>query len=149
MVNPRARTFQVHLGARVYPFPFTRADPVPTSQDPVARVWIDPEIARHGFCFVLASGKEGTILGEQVLEYNDDPALLRDRALYRLSVEAQDRIAASGLSKREIMRRLSTSASQLYRLLDQTNYQKSIDQMLGLLHVLGCDVEIVVRAKSA
>jgi len=53
------------------------------------------------------------------------------------------------LSRREIIRRLGTSATQFYRLLDQTNYRKSIDQLLSLLHVLDCDVDLVVRAKSA
>jgi hypothetical protein len=35
-----------------------------------------------------------------------------------------------------------------HRLLDQTNYRKSVDQLLRLLNVLGCDVQLVVRAKS-
>lgn len=55
----------------------------------------------------------------------------------------------SGLSKREIIRRLGTSAAQLYRLPDQTHYSKSIDQMVSLLQVLGCDVRFVVSAKTA
>ena len=36
-----------------------------------------------------------------------------------------------------------------WRLLDQTNYRKSVNQMLRLLQVLDCDVQLVVRAKSA
>ncbi|MGB3941492.1 MAG: hypothetical protein WBK96_08375 [Candidatus Manganitrophaceae bacterium] len=54
-------------------------------------------------------------------------------------------MASSSLSKREIILRLGTSATQFYRLLDTTNYRKSVDQ----LHVLDCDVDLVVRAKSA
>lgn len=98
---------------------------------------------------MLASGKEGTVHIEQVLEYNQDPNYLRDALLYKLTVEAQRRAKASPLSKREIIRRLGTSAAQLYRLLDQTNYRKSIDQLLALLHVLDCDVDLLVRAKTA
>jgi hypothetical protein len=86
---------------------------------------------------------------EQVLEYNRDPNFLGDVLLYRLTLEAQKRIGGSRLSKREIIRRLGTSAAQLYRLLDQTNYRKSVDQLLSLLQVLDCDVDLVVRAKSA
>ena len=52
-------------------------------------------------------------------------------------------------SKREIIRRLGTSASKFYRLIDQTNYRKSVDQMLNLLHALDCEVELIVRPKSA
>jgi hypothetical protein len=51
--------------------------------------------------------------------------------------------------RREIIRRLGTSPAQLYRLLDQTNYRKSVDQLLRLLQVLDCDVDLVVRAKGA
>src|SRR5881396_3487392 len=65
--------------------------------------------------------------------------------LYRLTLEAQKRVAESPLSKREIVRRLGTSAAQLYRLLDQTNYRKSVDQVLALLQVLNCEVDLVVR----
>ena len=69
--------------------------------------------------------------------------------LYKLTLEAQKRIEKSPLAKREIIRRLGTSAAQLYRLLDQTNYRKSVDQLLALLQVLDCEVELVVRAKMA
>jgi hypothetical protein len=62
---------------------------------------------------------------------------------------AQAPLAATPLARREIIQRLGTSPSQLYRLLDQTNYRKSVDQLLRLLKVLDCDVQLVVRAKSA
>jgi len=86
---------------------------------------------------------------EQVLEYNRDPGYLRDLLLYKLTLEAQKRVEASSLSRREMMRRLGTSAAQFYRLLDQTNYRKSVDQVLSLLQVLDCDVDLIVRAKIA
>ena len=98
---------------------------------------------------ILESGKEGTVHIEQVLEYNQDPGYLRELLLYKLTLEARRQIEESPLSKREIIRRLGTSATQLYRLLDQTNYRKSVDQLLSLLHVLDCDVDLVIRAKSA
>lgn len=84
-----------------------------------------------------------------MLEYNQDPSYLRNLLLYKLTIEAQRRIAASALSKREIVRRLGTSAAQLYRLLDQTNYRKSVDQLVGLLQVLDCEIDVVVRARTA
>jgi hypothetical protein len=83
-----------------------------------------------------------------VLEYNQDPHYLRDVLLYKLTIEAQKRVEASPLSKREIIRRLGTSATQFYRLLDQTNYRKSVDQLLSLLHVLGYDIDLLVRTKT-
>jgi hypothetical protein len=69
--------------------------------------------------------------------------------LYKLTLEARKRIQASPLSKREIIRRLGTSATQLYRLLDQTNYRKSIDQLLSLLCVLDCQVDLKIRSKRS
>ena len=147
--NNRRRAFEVVVAGRRLGFPFAKADPRPTPRDPVIRVYADPEAAREAFTYVLASGREGTIPADAVLEYNRDPALLRDLLLYRMTIEAQKRIATAPVSRREIIRRLDTSAAQFYRLLDPANTRKSVDQMLRLLSVLDCDVALVVRAKSA
>src|SRR4030095_1125000 len=109
----------------------------------------DAEAGREAFTYVLHSGRTGTVHVEQVLVDNHDATYLRDLLFERLMLEAQKRVAASPLSKREIVRRLGTSAAQLYRLLDQTNYRKSVDQLLALLQVLNCDVDLVVRTKTA
>jgi hypothetical protein len=147
--NNHKKAFEVKTSTRSFVYPYAKVDPQPTVNDPIARVFVDKELSREGFTYVLASGEEGTVHIEQVLEYNQDPGYLRDLLLYKLTIEAQKRVDASALSKREIMRRLGTSAAQLYRLLDQTNYRKSVDQLLALLHVLDCDVDLVVRARSA
>ena len=146
--NNKKKAFLVRTSRRTLVFPYTKAEPKPTSDDKVARVYVDAELAREGFTYALQSGKEGTVHVEQILEYNRDPRYLRDLLLYRLTLEAHNRVAASPLSKREIIRRLGTSATQFYRLLDQANYRKSVDQLLGLLQVLDCDVDLVVRAKK-
>ena len=147
--NNRKKTFEVRTSAKSLVFPFSKAGPTPTIQDPVRKVFVDAEAGREAFTYVLDSGRTGTIHVEQVLEYNQDPGYMRDLLLYRFTIEAQKRVAKSPLSKREIMRRLGTSAAQLYRLLDQTNYRKSVDQVLALLQVLNCDIDLVVRAKTA
>ena len=110
---------------------------------------VDKEIGAEGFTFELASNKSGTVHIEQILEYNRDPGYLRDQLVYKLTLEAQRRVAESRLSKREIIRRLGTSATQFYRLLDQTNYSKSVDQLVSLLQVLDYEVDLRVRAKTA
>jgi hypothetical protein len=147
--NNRRKVFNVRTSTKTLVFPFSKADPVPTIQDPIAKLFVDPDAGKEAFTYVLHSGRTGTVHTEQVLEYNQDPTYLRDQLLYRLTLEAQKRIAKSPLSKREIIRRLGTSAAQLYRLLDQTNYRKSVDQVLALLQVLNCDVDLVVRTKTA
>lgn len=147
--NNRRKAFEVKTHSRTLPFPYIKAEPRPTADDSVKTASVDKELGREAFVYVLKSGAEGTIHIDQVLEYNKDPRYLRDLLLYRLTLEAQERVAESSLSKREIIRRLGTSAAQFYRLLDQTNYRKSVDQVLNLLHVLDCDVEVVVKSKSA
>jgi len=147
--NNRKKAFEVETSTRALLFPYAKADPQPSRDDGVVRVFVDAELGREGFTYVLKSGKEGTVHIEQVLDYNQEPSYLRDTLLYKLTIEAQKRVEASSLSKREIIRRLGTSATQFYRLLDQKNYRKSVDQLLSLLHVLDCDVDLVVRAKSA
>ena len=147
--NNRKKTFEVRTSTRRLVFPFSKADPTPTIEDPVREIFVDDEAGREAFTYVLHSGRSGTVHVEQVLEYNQDPSYLRNLLLYRLTLEAQKRIAVSPLSKREIVRRLGTSAAQLYRLLDQKNYRKSVDQVLALLQVLNCEIDLVVRTKTA
>jgi hypothetical protein len=148
-MNNKRKAFEVKTSTGVFVFPYARAKPAPGAADSVTRVYVDKEIAGEGFSYELKSGKSGTVHVEQVLEYNREPNYLRDLLLYKLTLEAQKRMASHPLAKREIVRRLGTSATQLYRLLDQTNYKKSVDQLVSLLQVLDCQVDVVVRAKSA
>ncbi|MEW6741721.1 MAG: hypothetical protein AB1486_03095 [Planctomycetota bacterium] len=148
--NNRRRAFEIRTWQhRVLLFPYVKADPPPSTSDPIVEVWVDDELGQEAFTYRLASGREGSVHIEQALEYNQDPSYMRDQLLYRLTIEAQRRVKATSLSRREIIRRLGTSAAQFYRLLDPTNYRKSVDKMLLLLNVLDCDVELVVRARSA
>src|ERR1700756_468681 len=146
--NNKRKIFEINTASKKYVFPYIKCALVPTSDNPIRRVYVDKEIGSEGFTYELASGDIGTIHAEQALEYNSDPNYLRDQLLYKLTLEAQKRVAESPLSRREIIRRLGTSATQFYRLLDQTNYKKSIDQLLLLLHVLDCSVELKVRSKA-
>jgi hypothetical protein len=147
--NNRKKAFEVRMRNRVFVYPYARMERAPESGDMVREAYIDPELGREGFSYVLESGGEGTVHAEQVLDYNEDPDYLRQALLYKLTVEAQKRLEDSTLSKREIIRRLGTSATQFYRLLDQTNTSKSIGQLLSLLHVLDCDVDLVVKKRRS
>jgi hypothetical protein len=148
--NDRKKEFSVLNRAGVeYTFPYARATPRPGREDRVAEVSVDKELGSEAFTYVLESGNEGSIHIEQVLEYNEDPNYLADLLLYKLSVEAQQRIDHCGLSRRQIARRLKTSLPQLYRLLDPANTRKSMQQLVALLHILDCDVDLVVRKRNA
>lgn len=74
---------------------------------------------------------------------------LADLLTYKLSLEAQKRLQDSDLSYRQIAKRLNTSVPQLYRLLDPSNTNKSMKQLVALLHVLGCDVDLIVKDSKA
>jgi len=49
---------------------------------------------------------------------------------------------------RQIAKRLKPSVPQLYRLLDSANTRKSMSQLLALLHVLDCDVDLGMSVQA-
>ncbi len=146
--NNRKKALEIAIASAEMQFPHAKLEPGPSAADPIRELFVDKELGNEAVTYVLESGKSGTVHIEQVLEYNEDPGYLRDSLLYKLTLEAQGRVEKTALSKREIIRRLGTSATQFYRLLDQTNHRKSVDQLLSLLQVLDCDVELVVRPKT-
>ena len=146
--NNRKKALEIRTSSTGMQFPHAKLEPRPSATDPIRDVFVDKELGNEAATYVLESGKSGTVHIEQILEYNEDPRYLRDSLLYKLTLEAQRRVEKSALSKREIIRRLGTSATQFYRLLDQTNDRKSVDQLLSLLQVLDCDVELVVRPRG-
>lgn len=148
-LNNRRSEFEVITRAGTYTFPYAKADPRPNSEDRIEQVYVDKELGNEAFTYVLESGHEGSIHMEQVLEYNEDPNYLADLLTYKLTVEAQHSVESSGLSRRQIARRLQTSVPQLYRLLDPANTSKSMNQLVTLLHILNRDVDLVVKKRTA
>jgi DNA-binding TFAR19-related protein (PDSD5 family) len=150
IVNQRKAQLEVVVAnGTVLPLPFSRLSPRPTSSNRVRDAYPDKELAKEALTYVLESGAEGSVHIDAVLEYNQDPHAMSELLLYQLTVQARTRIELSGLSRREIARRLGTSLPQLYRLLDSANSTKSLNQMISLLHVLGCEVSVVVKRRKA
>ena len=148
--NNRKNEFSVVTRSGVeYPFPYAKANPRPSPKNRIEDVFVDKELGKEAFTYVLESGEKGSIHIEQVLEYNEDPKYLADLLTYKLSLEAQKRIESSELSRRQVAKRLNTSVPQLYRLLDPSNTQKSMRQLIALLHILNCDVDVVVKKRAA
>jgi hypothetical protein len=144
-LNNHKHAFEITIERGTLAFPYAKAEPTPSAENPVVAARVDQECLRRGFCYTLADGTEGFIHVEQVLEYNRDPDYMRDMLVVRLTLEARERLGESPLSRREIIRRLGTSPAQFYRLLDPANYSKSVDAMLSLLHALDCDVDVLIR----
>lgn len=148
--NNRRNEFSlVTRSGATYTFPYAESDPHPGVDDRIDEVFVDKELGSEAFSYVLESGREGTVHIDQVLEYNEDPMYLAELLTYKLTLEAQRGIEGSGLSRRQIAKRLKTSLPQLYRLLDPTNTNKSMNQLVALLHVLNRDVDLVVKKKNA
>lgn len=148
--NNRRNEFTVTTrSGATYTFPYAEADPQPRAEDRIEEVFVDKELGSEAFTYILESGAEGSIHIEQVLEYNEDPKYLAELLTYKLTLKAQEGIEESGLSMRQIAKRLKTSVPQLYRLLDTANTRKSMSQLVALLHVLNREVELVVKKKVA
>lgn len=145
--NNRRHVFEVRTRRQTFVFPYAKAAPAPSTSDPITEVFVDSELGREAFTFRLASGGEGSVHIDAVLEYNEDPSYMADLALYRLTLEARTRLESSGLSTREVARSLGTSPTQLYRLIDPTNTTKSLRQLMSLLYLLGCDVDVEVKER--
>lgn len=148
-LNNRKNEFTVTTrSGSVYVFPYSKADPCPKPDNRIKKLFVDKDFASEAFTYLLESGEEGSIHIEQILEYNDDPTYYAELLIYKLSLEARQRVEKSDLSRRQIARRLSTSVPQLYRLLDPSNSRKSIRQLIALLHVLDCDLDLVVKNRK-
>jgi hypothetical protein len=145
--NNRMKVFELRLGRGGLSYPYAKLPHPPTATDPVADVFPDPDAGSEAFTYRLASGVEDTVHLDAVLEYNQDPGYLNGLLVHQLRVEALKAIAESTLAKRELCRRLGTSPSQLYRLLDSRRSGTSAGQLLAILHLLGREVEVVVRDK--
>ena len=147
--NRKAQLVLTVRSGKVFPVPYAKLDPRPTSKNRIREVYVDKELGKEAVTYVLASGAEGSVHIDHALEYNEDPSYLAELLIHKLTVEAKRRADRSGLSRRELARRLSTSVPQLYRLLDPANTRKSLGQLIGLLHLLDCEVRLVVNPRRA
>ena len=83
--NNRKKAFEVRTSNRTLWFPYSKADRPPSLKDRIRCVFVDQEPGREASTYELESGRDGSILAGQVLEYNQDPARLRDVVLYNLA----------------------------------------------------------------
>jgi len=143
--NNRRRQFEIETQKTTFTFPYAKLFTSPCRENPLRKVWVDEELGSEAFSWTLADGSEESLHLDHVLEFNRDPDFVAALLLYKLSLEAKKRVATCGMSNRDVIRRLGTSASQYYRLLDPLNTRKSIAQLLALLQLVGCEVDFVIR----
>jgi hypothetical protein len=142
--NNRKKQFEITTHKGVYVFPYAKAKIGSTSSEKVVEAFVDSELGNEAFTYVLQSGKEGTLHIDAILDFNRDPDHLNKLRLYYLSLLAKKKFEQKELGVRSVANRLKTSPSQLYRLLDPSNYSKSIDQMFKLLDLLECNIDLRV-----
>ena len=102
----------------------------------------DDETGNEAITCLLVSGKTQTLHLDDIRAQLGDADYLREQMLYDMTLQAQKSVRKQRVAKRALCRMLHTSPAQLYRLLDQTCYGKTVDQMLRLLQVLGCTVRL-------
>jgi len=141
-VNNHRKVFEVRTYRDRYDFPYAMLDTRPTQNDRIVNAYIDSDLGDEALTYELESGAEDSIHIDRVMEYNRDPAYMRDLLLYKLTVETKKLVKSSPLGIRELGRRLGTSPTQIYRILDEENYRKSIDRVFELLSVLQCRIDI-------
>lgn len=139
-INNRQKCLVIECAKGTYRLPYVRLDPKPSKAKRLVEAFVDEELGKSAVTYRLSSGEEGAVHLDAFLDYAREPEFMQNLVKYKLSVLAQELLDASGLSRGEVRRRLRTSASQLNRLLDQTNTTKSIDEMFRLLVVIGCEV---------
>ncbi len=98
--NNRRRAFEVMCAKGEFTFPYEKADPRPTRDDPIIELFVDPEVGNEGFSYILASGADGCVLLDWVFDYNEEPGYMRDLLLYNLTIQALHRLEATRISKR-------------------------------------------------
>ena len=147
--NNRKKNFVLETKDHALVFPYSELKIKPSGDDPIVGVYVDVELANEGFTYTLRSGKEDSVLIDEVLHYNQDPEYLREQMLHELTAKALRALNAKKISKRELARKLKTSPRHLYRLLDPAFYGKTIDQMARLLHALGLRVELRINKDAA
>lgn len=139
-INNYKKCITVYTRKGHWDLPYTHLDISPTPDNKIKEIFVDPELGKEAITYELESGDQNSVHLDVFMDYNKDPDFLKKLFLFELTIEAQRAIESTSLSKNEVCRRLKTSPSQLARLLDQTNTNKSVDKMLSLLAVLGISV---------
>lgn len=143
--NNKKRCFEVFTQKQIFLYPYSRLTAKRHLSGGVLDAVVDKELGGEAFSYRLESGAEGTVHLDQVLEYNRDSDYLREMLLYKLTLKAQQLFKEREVSKREVIRRMGTTPTQLYRLLDQSFYHKTIDQMVKLLAALDCPIDVTFK----
>ena len=139
-MDSRKKELLITAGRKTFHYPWAFV----SSGDVVVAAEADVEIGNEGITCLLASGETRTVHLDDIRAQVGDADYLREQMLYDMTLQAQRSVREKRVAKRALCRMLHTSPAQVYRLLDQTCYSKTVDQMLRLLQALGCTVRFDV-----
>lgn len=86
--NNRKKVFLLETDKGKFEYPYSKLKLKPSKTNKVKKLYVDRELGNRGFTYELDSGKEDSILLDQVLEYNKDPEYLTQMFLYKFSLYA-------------------------------------------------------------
>ena len=150
--NYRKRVLEITLRegrkAKKYNLPFTAfGNHKIHSKNRFASIEIDGELGNQAASFVLEDGTKGDFPADFVL-YHCDPTYDWS-PINQLKRSLRDSIGTSKLSVRVIADALSTSPSQVVRLLQENKASKQLLQLFKLADLAGYRIEISLRKKKA
>ena len=96
----------------------------------------DDDDGHHSFYFIPDHGKKNFVPFDQPLHIVQNPEYIKQQTLYEVTKQLNVFIEKEKVSKRELARRLSTSMSQIIRLLDTTNYKKELSRLIEIAAML-------------
>jgi len=141
----KKRLIEIETAKNSFSLPFAKLMTSPTSGNPIEELYVDKELASTAITYHLKDGSVDSVPLDAFLDFNKDPDYLREAEMHRLTILANKLLKESGISKREICRRMETSMSQLARILDTSNYSKTFDQLIKLFTIMGTEVKIEVH----
>ena len=143
-VNNRKKCLEVNTAKGKLVLPFSKLRLVPTLDNRIAKAYVDRDLGGEAITYELTSGDEDSVHVDAFLEYCRDPGYMRKLLLHNLTVKAIGAVKNSKISRRAIARRLGTSPTQVYRILDPANYSKTVDQVMRLLWAVDCSVDVKI-----
>jgi len=141
-------TLQEGRKVKKYTLPFgVFMDKKISSNNRFSSIKIDRELGNQAVSFVLEDGSRGDFPADFVL-YHCDPSYDWS-PMNQLKRALKDKLASSRLSVRVIADALSTSPSQVLRLLEQNRGSKQIAQLFRLAELAGYQIEFNLKKKKA
>ena len=143
--NRKKKLIEIDTAKGEFSIPYSKLMISPTKKIGIDKIYVDKELGSTAVTYELEDGRVDSIPLDAFLDFNKDPDYLREIELHRLTVTAIQYVEDSGMSKREIARRMKTSMSQLSRILNTSNQTKTFDQLIKLFNVLGAEVKIKIE----